>query len=122
MTETVHIIDPNADHRAGFAAALAGEPVSVQSYESAHEFLNQSSATSSGCVIASADLPSPGTRALIEEIRRRGLPLAVIVVGEASDLSVAVDFMRAGAADFLEQPVSDWRLQQAVRQAIGLDT
>ena len=122
MAETVYIIDPNADRRARFAAALAGEPLCVRSYDSACQFLDQACATASGCVIASAELPAAGTRALIDEIRQRGLPLVVIVVGEASDLAVAVDLMRAGAADFLEQPVSDRRLLAAVRQAVGGDS
>lgn len=122
MAETVYIIDPNADRSARFAAALAGEPFCVRSYDSACLFLDQACATASGCVIAGADLPRAGTRALIDEIRRRCLPLVVIVVGQAPDLSVAVDLMRAGAADFLEQPVSDRRLLAAVRQAIGIDS
>jgi len=120
MAETVYIIDPNADRRARFAAALAGDPLCVRSYDSASQFFEQ--ATASGCVIASAELPAAGTRALIDEIRQRGLPLVVIVVGEASDLAMAVDLMRAGAADFLEQPVSDRRLLAAVRHAVGGDS
>lgn len=121
MLETVHIIHPNPDERTRLAAALAGEPLLVRSYDSARQFFEQTSATSSGCVIASAQLPGAGTRALIDEIRQRGLPLAVIVVGDAPDLSIAVDLVRAGAADFLEQPVSDRRLLVAVRQAVGGD-
>jgi len=121
MPETVYIIDSNKDRRARYAAALAGEPFAVHSYDSARQFLDQTGATSSGCVIASAELPDGGARALIDEIRQRGLPLVVIVVGETPDLSVAVDLMRAGAADFLEQPVSDRRLLEAVRQAVGVD-
>ena len=42
MAETVYIIDPNADRRARFAAALAGEPLCVRSYDSACQFLDAS--------------------------------------------------------------------------------
>jgi hypothetical protein len=45
MAETVYIIDPNADRRAGFAAALAGEPLCVRSYDSASQFFEQACAT-----------------------------------------------------------------------------
>ena len=121
MPETVYIIDPSPDERTRLATALAGAPLCVRSYESACRFLDQACAGSSGCVIASAQLADPDTRALIDEIRQRGLPLAVIVIGEAPDLSIAVEWMRAGAADFLEQPVSDRRLLTAVRQAVGVD-
>ena len=121
MAETVHIVDPNLDEGTRLAGALAGESMCVRTYDSADQFLAQVCATSSGCVIASADLPGAGVHALIAEIRKRGLPLAVIVIGDAADLAAAVDFMRAGAADFLERPVSDRRLRASVRQALGMD-
>ena len=74
MAETVYIIDPNADRRARFAAALAGEPLCVRSYDSACQFLDQSCATASGCVIASAELPAAGTRTLIERFDSAACP------------------------------------------------
>jgi FixJ family two-component response regulator len=121
MHETVHIVDPEAHERARLATALAGEPLCVRTYASAKQFLEQVGETSSGCVLATADLPGPGVRALIDVIRDRGLSLAVIVVGDVSDFAAAVDMVRAGAIDFLERPVSDRRLRSAVREAVGTD-
>jgi FixJ family two-component response regulator len=121
MHETVYIVDPQAGERARLATALAGEPLCVRTYASAEQFLEQVGETCSGCVLATADLPGPGVRALIDVIRDRGLSLAVIVVGDVADFAAAVDMVRAGAIDFLERPVSDRRVRSAVREAVGAD-
>jgi FixJ family two-component response regulator len=119
MAETLFIVNPSPGESSRIVAALADEPVAVEIHESAAQFLAQVAATASGCVVAPIDLPAPGLRVLIDEIRRRHLPLAVVVIGRDSELDSAVDLVRAGAFDFLEHPFSDRRLRSVVRRAIG---
>ena len=119
MRETVHIIDPALEECARLAAALADDAVCVQTWDSSEQFFEGSGAAASGCVLAPADLPGAGVRGLIDEIRQRRLALAVVVIGRTHDLDTAVALVRAGAADFLESPLSDRRLRSAVRRVIG---
>jgi FixJ family two-component response regulator len=119
MSETVYLIDPAPIERRRVADALAGEPVTIETYDSAEHFLGRVVAMPSGCVLVPADLPGMGVRALIEEIQRLDFALAVVVIGREPDLAVAVELVRAGAVDFLEHPFSDRRLRSAVRRAIG---
>jgi two-component system response regulator FixJ len=122
MAETIYIVDPLPDERRRIAKALAGEPVVVKSYDDATQFLDEIATTASGCVLASLDLPGIGLRALMEEINRRQLPLAVVVIGRDSEFEIAIDLVRAGAFDFLEHPFSDRRLLSVIRRAIGAGT
>jgi FixJ family two-component response regulator len=119
MAETIYIIDPLPDERRRTADALAGEPVVVKSYNDATQFLDEVAATASGCVLAPLDLPGIGLRALMDEINRRQLPLAVVVIGRDSEFGIAIELVRSGAFDFLEHPFSDRRLRSVVRRAIG---
>jgi FixJ family two-component response regulator len=119
MAETVYIVDPLLDERRRIVDALAGEPVVVKSYDDAAQFLDQVAATASGCVLVPLDLPGMGLRALMEDIKRRHLPLAVVVLGRDSEFAIAVELVRYGAFDFLEHPFSDRRLRMVVRLAIG---
>jgi FixJ family two-component response regulator len=119
MAETVYIVDPLPDERRRIVDALAGEPVVVKSYEGAVQFLNEVAATASGCVLVPLDLPGLGLRALIHEINRRQLPLAVVVIGRDSEFAIAIELVRSGAFDFLEHPFSDRRLRSVVRCAIS---
>ena len=119
MAETIFIVYPLPDERRRIADALANEPVVVECYDSAEQFLDQVAATASGCVLAPLDLPGIGLRALMDEIRHRRLPLAVVVIGRDSELAIAIELVRAGAFDFLEHPFSDRRLRSVIRNAIG---
>ena len=119
MAETLFIVDPLLDERSRIMTALADEDVVVEIYESGAQFLDQVDAQASGCVVVPIDLPGIGLRALIDEIKRRLLPLAVVVIGRDSELDSAVELVRAGAFDFLEHPFSDRRLRSVVRRAIG---
>ncbi|MGB9370252.1 MAG: response regulator [Xanthobacteraceae bacterium] len=119
MAETLFIVDPLLDERSRIMTALADEGVTIEIYESGTQFLEQVGAHASGCVVAPIDLPDIGLRALIAEINRRLLPLAVVVIGRDSELDSAVELVRAGAFDFLEHPFSDRRLRSVVRRAIG---
>jgi FixJ family two-component response regulator len=119
MAETLFIVNPLLDERNRIMTALADEDVATEGYESGAEFLDQIAATASGCVVAPIDLPGIGLRALLSEINRRVLPLAVVVIGRDSELDSAVELVRAGAFDFIEHPFSDRRLRSVVRRAIG---
>ncbi|SDR23374.1 two-component system, LuxR family, response regulator DctR/two-component system, LuxR family, response regulator FixJ [Rhizobiales bacterium GAS191] len=119
MGETVYIVDPLPAERSQILVALASEPVTLECYESAEQFLCHPGTMAPGCVIALVDLEGMGVRGLIKEILRRDLALAVVVIGRSSDLVTAVELVRAGASDFLERPFSDRRLRSAVRRAIG---
>lgn len=119
MAKTVHIIDAKPDECRRIIGALAGQPVTVKVHDSANNFLDHGAATGSGCVLAPSDLQGIGLRRLIEEIDRRGLPYAIVVIGRDSELASAVELVRAGAFDFLEHPFSDGRLRTVVRQAIS---
>ena len=119
MAETIFIVDPLPEERRRIADALANEPVLVECYDSAEQFLDQVAASASGCVLAPLDLPGIGLRALMDEIRHRHLPLAVVVIGRDSEFAIAIELVRAGAFDFLEHPFSDRRLRSVIRRAIG---
>ena len=119
MAETIHIVDPVLHERRRIADALKGELAVVRNYDSAEQFLHEVGATSSGCMIVPIDLAGMGLRALIDEIRRRNLALAVIVLGRDSEFAAAVELVRWGAFDFLEHPFSDRTVRSVVRRAIG---
>ena len=119
VASTIYIIHPSSEKRRDLAAMVANGADDVRTLESAEEFLQTVASNACGCVVASSDLDGMGMRALLAAIRERHLRLPVIVLGHGADLAMAVDLVRAGAAEFLEPPVSDRRLRSVVRQAIA---
>jgi two-component system response regulator FixJ len=117
--DKVYIIHPTPFERSRLANALKSEPVTIETYDSAEQFLNQVPVMSSGCILVPSSLSGMGVRALIEILGRDGA-LPIVVIGRNSDLATAVELVRAGASDFLEESFSDRQLRSAVRRAFGI--
>lgn len=66
-------------------------------------------------------LPDEDGTAVLDAVRRRGLPTAVVMISGHGSISAAVAAVRAGAFDFLEKPLDRDRvlitLRNATRQA-----
>jgi FixJ family two-component response regulator len=119
MTETLFVVNATPLERDRIVGVLTDEAVPIEIYDNAAQLLDRVGPTASGCVLAPIDLPGIGLLALLDEINRRNLPLAVVVIGRDSELASAVQLVRGGAFDFLEHPFSDRRLRSVVRRAIG---
>jgi FixJ family two-component response regulator len=119
MSATLNIIHPSTEECRNLALAMASQAADARTFESAEEFLQQVTPDENGCVVAPDDLPGMGTRALIEAIRARRLPLRVVVLGSSADIATAVELVRAGASEYLEPPVSPRRLRSVVRDALA---
>ena len=118
MRDTVYIVAPAPGETNKIREALSSATFDVRSVDGAEELIAALGAGACGCVVAPVDLPGMGVRGLIDEIRHRKLCLAVVVIGREDDLRVAVDIIRAGAAEFVEHPFSAARLRSAVRRAM----
>jgi FixJ family two-component response regulator len=119
LPDFVYIVAHVPEERSRIREALSAEGRELRSFESAEVLLAALVADECGCVVAPADLPGMGTARMIEALRTRGLCLPVVVLGQEDDLRVAVDLVRAGAAEFVEHPPSARRLQTAVRRALA---
>ncbi len=57
--------------------------------------------------------------ALVQALRRRGIPLPVILVSGHGDIALAVRGMKAGAVDFIEKPYEDTTILGAVAEVLA---
>ena len=119
VRDTIFIIDQPDDERRRIADVVGGETAQVRTFESAEVFLDKVTSDAAGCIIAREDLAGIGIRALITAICSRAVPLPVIVIGRGSDLTTAIELVRAGAVEYLEPPVSDRRLRSVVRKTLA---
>jgi FixJ family two-component response regulator len=120
VRDTVYLIAVTPVEYRQITDALSGEPVAVAAYDNAELFLEQVTEAVSGCVLVPYDLPGMGIRAFINQIYDRNLALAVVVIGRKSDVAMAVEVVRAGATDFLDEPFSNRQVRSVVRRAIGV--
>jgi two-component system response regulator FixJ len=120
MSETplVHVIDDDDAVRDSLSFLLRAANFDVVTYQSATHFLGTLTREINGCVITDVRMPDISGLELLKRLRARSCIIPVIVMTGHGDIQLAVEAMKAGAADFLEKPFDDDRMLAAVRSAL----
>jgi two-component system, LuxR family, response regulator FixJ len=116
---TVYVIDDDDAARDSLAFLFRTAEVDVRTYASATEFLAAAPSLKGGCVVTDVRMPQMDGLELLRRLRALDLGLPVIVMTGHGDIPLAVEAMKAGAADFFEKPFSDDAMLAAVRRALG---
>jgi two-component system response regulator FixJ len=114
----VHVIDDDAAVREALAFLLDTAGYSVRVHESAVAFLEVLSEVRDGCVITDIRMPGMDGLELQRRLRAQAIGLPVIVITGHGDIPLAVEAMKAGAADFIEKPFEDDTLLNAIQFAL----
>jgi len=115
---TIHIIDDDAAMRDSLALLLDVNGYAARTYETADDFLKDAAAQTSSCIISDIRMPGMNGIELVRKLRSDGTPCPVILITGHGDVALAVEAMKAGAADFIEKPFDDTTLLDAIRIAL----
>jgi RNA polymerase sigma factor (sigma-70 family) len=115
---TVHIVDDDASIRDALRTLLEASGYTVETYGSAHEFLEKFRSTDRCCLILDVCIPGMTGLELQEKLRTLHAGLPVIFMTAFGDVPMAVAAMKAGATDFVEKPFDATRMMSAVRTAL----
>ncbi|MCP3731394.1 response regulator FixJ [Sphingomonas sp. MG17] len=115
----VYVIDDDeaARHSLEFLLDCAG--IRVRAFESADAFLAASPPLAGACIVTDVRMPGRSGIELVEEMKRRGACVPVIVITGHADVPLAIQAMHAGVADFIEKPFDDSMMLAAIRKAIA---
>jgi two-component system response regulator FixJ len=113
----VYVVDDDDDVRDTTALLLKLEGYEVDDFASASSFLKSLSAPYNGCVITDIRMPEMDGVELIAEMRKKCIPLPVIVVTAHADVPLAVQAMKLGAIDLLMKPFDVNGLLAALKAA-----
>jgi two-component system CheB/CheR fusion protein len=78
----------------------------VLDYPTAEAFLAAHDPARSGCLLIDAYLPGLSGLGLLERLQAEGRQIPAIMITANSDVTIAVQAMKAGALDFIEKPVA----------------
>jgi two-component system, LuxR family, response regulator FixJ len=91
---------------------------SVETYESADNFLAAVRNPLVGCIVADVRMPGTDGIALVRELARRKIGLPVVLISGHADVPMAVAGIKAGAEDFIEKPIDDAQLVAAINRGL----
>ena len=100
----VHLVDDDEAIRRSASFMLRTSGLTVKTYASGVELLDQAKDLASGCVLLDVRMPEISGLEVQQALRERGVHLPVIVMTGHGDVTVAVQAMKAGAVDFIEKP------------------
>ena len=115
----VYVVDDDAAVRDALGMLFRAAGLLVQTFASASDFLSAPRPQAGACLVLDIRMPGVSGTALQDELLARGSTLPIIFITGHGDIPMAVAAMRKGAYDFVEKPVDDTRLLEAVRLAMA---
>ena len=118
--EPIFVVDDDDAVRMSLEALLETADYRTIPFESGIAFLDSLDAHAGACVVLDIKMRDLDGLEVQRCLNDRGVMLPVVIVTGHGDVSMAVQAMRAGAADFIEKPVSRDRLLDSVSRAVRL--
>jgi FixJ family two-component response regulator len=115
---TVFIVDDDPSICTALARLFKSVGLPARSFAGPREFLDQAPRLGPGCLVLDMRLPGLSGLDLQGELARAGIGLPIIFLTAHGSVPLSVKAMKAGAVDFLEKPVEDQTLLDAVYQAL----
>ena len=119
--ELIFVVDDDDAVRASLRAVLETAGYRTTVFESGIAFLDFPHTALGACIVLDVKMPGLDGLDVQRRLYDRGATLPVVILTGHGDIAMAVQAMRAGAADFLEKPVSRDRLLESIARAIDTD-
>jgi two-component system CheB/CheR fusion protein len=115
---TVFVVDDDRGQLDDMANLLREHGRTVETFASGAAFLAVPHPAHAGCLVVDALMPTMGGLELLERLRAEDRDLPAIMITGHGDVAMATQAMKAGAADFLEKPVSINQLLASIERAL----
>ncbi|BAV63590.1 response regulator FixJ [Sphingobium cloacae] len=100
----IYVVDDDEAIRRSLSFMLKTSGYAVQLFEGGAPFLKEAPGLAPGCVLLDVRMPDIDGLAVQRELRAQGIMLPVVIMTGHGDIDMAVQAMKAGAADFIEKP------------------
>lgn len=115
----IRVIDDDDSVRRSWAFLLSGESYDVVTFADANSFLASSDFRRYGAILLDVRMPNMSGLELQNKLKAMGCDLPIIFISGHGDIDMAVNTLKNGAVDFLQKPVNDTRLLEAIDAAVA---
>lgn len=116
--QRVFIVDDDNSVRTGLSRLLHSAGYDTEAFASATDFLQRQPYGGKACLILDVRMPGLSGIELHKQLTEKDTNLPVIFLSAHGDLPMGVQSMKRGAEDFLQKPVDESILLDAVRKAL----
>jgi FixJ family two-component response regulator len=116
--KTVFVVDDDAAVRQGLRFMLRVAGYAAEAFPSAGAFLEGYDPRRGGCLLLDVQMPQVGGLELQQRLNVRGWRIPVIFVTGHGTVPLAIAAVKAGAFDFIEKPLREDSLLDAIERAL----
>ncbi|MEO1140102.1 MAG: response regulator [Pseudomonadota bacterium] len=117
-TDVIFIVDDDDGIRSSLSRSLSMRGFNVETFASAHAFLEAYGPDRSGCIILDYGMAGMNGLELQKKLIAEGRALPIIFITGHGGVPESVLAMKAGALDFLEKPFRTDVLVERIKQAL----
>jgi len=121
VAEMVFVIDDDESIREALKSLIRSVGLSVETFASAHDFLESSRPDVPSCLILDVRMPGLSGLDLQRDLVEANIHIPIIFITGHGDIPMSVRAMKAGAVEFLTKPFRDQDLLDAIQQALERD-
>lgn len=114
----IRVIDDDDAMRRSWAFLIEGEGWEVVTYSNALAFLAANDFSRPGCLLLDVRMPRMSGLELQDALKDKGVDFPIIFISGYGDIDMAVRGLKSGAVDFLQKPVDDRKLLDAISNAV----
>jgi FixJ family two-component response regulator len=115
----IHVVDDDASFRAAVGELLIASGYRVSLYESAQEFLKNTTTEEPACVLLDVQMAGLSGPQLQDHLATVGQKLPIVFITGYGDIPTSVQTIKAGAEDFLTKPAPKEKLLEAINRALA---
>jgi len=118
LSPTIHLVDDDAAVRDSLALLIGTVGLRVQAWADPRAFLEGFDRQGIGAIVLDVRMPGLGGLTVLDTLVAEGADQPVIVLTGHGTVDMCRRAFKAGAAEFLEKPVDDEQLLEALQQAV----
>jgi FixJ family two-component response regulator len=103
--------------RRGLERLLRSAGYAVETFDSARAFLDSGDYDRASCLVLDVRMPGQSGLDVQRALAAAGYDIPILFITGHGDVRIAVQAMKAGAADFIAKPFDDDVLLDAIREA-----
>lgn len=118
LSPTIHLVDDDAAVRDSLALLIGTVGLRVQTWADPRAFLEGFDRQGIGAIVLDVRMPGLGGLTVLDTLVAEGVDQPVILLTGHGTVDMCRRAFKAGAAEFLEKPVDDEQLLEALQQAV----
>ena len=118
QTPLIHLVDDDAGVRESLALLIATVGLRVQPWADPLAFLQGFDRESIGAIVLDVRMPGLSGLQVLDQLREQGVDTPVLMLTGHGTVAMCRRAFKGGAAEFLEKPVDDQALLDALQSAV----